>query len=85
MDPDTVELGWLNEDDIITNDSRVTVIESSNDSSNSTTSVITTVISFDPLFEDDVGTYSCYYIVNGSEISISIQLQNFISEQVLYL
>ena len=82
VDPDTVELGWLNEDDIITNDSRVT-IRSSNDSSNSTTSVITTIILFDPLFEDDEGSYSCYSRVNESEIITSIQLQNFRSTQVI--
>ena len=32
VDPDTIELGWLNEDDIITDDSRVTIVRSSNDS-----------------------------------------------------
>ena len=81
VDPDTVEFGWLNEDDIITNDSRVTIIESPNDSANNSSnvsiSVITTVIRFDPLFEDDEGIYSCYLIVNESEISTSIQLEDF--------
>ena len=81
VDPDTIELGWLNEDDIITNDSRVTIVRSS---TNFNTSIITTVIQFDPLFEDDEGTYSCYLLTNESEISTSIQLGNFKSEQVMY-
>ena len=79
VDPDTIELGWLNEDDIITNDSRVTIVRSS---TNFSTSVITTIIQFDPLFEDDEGTYSCYVLTNESEISTSIQLQNFRSEHL---
>ena len=81
MDPDTIELGWLNEEDIVTDDSRVTIIDSfadpSNDSSNFTVNMITTVIQFDPLFEEDEGNYSCYAIVNETERSTSIQLQNF--------
>ena len=80
MDPDTIELGWLNEDDIITDDSRVTIIESPDNSSNISTSVITTTIQFDPLFEDDKGTYTCFAVINESETVTSIQLQNFRSE-----
>ena len=87
MNPDTVVLSWVNKEDIITDDNRVTIIEPLNDSanntSNSSTSVITTVIRFDPLIENDEGTYSCYSIVNGSETFVSIQLQNFISKQVV--
>ena len=86
VDLDTFELGWLNEDDIITNDSRVTITEPLNDLANNTsnfsTSVITTVIRFDPLIENDEGTYSCYSIVNESETFVSIQLQNFISKEI---
>ena len=80
VDPDTIELGWLNEDDIITDDSRVTIVRSSNDSSNVSTSVITTVMLFDPLFEDDVGNYSCYSIATQSIKYTSIELQNFRSK-----
>ena len=80
VDPNTVELGWLNEDDIITDDSRVTIIESMHDSVNN---VITTVIHFDPLYEDDEGTYSCYSTINEVQKFTSIQLQNFRSEQVV--
>ena len=86
VDPDSIELGWLNEDDIVTNDNRVTITKSLNNSvnrsSNLTTSVITTVIQFDPLFEDDEGTYFCYLIVNESETFVFIHLQNFKSEQI---
>ena len=81
VDADTIELGWLNEDDIITNDGRVNILESpddpSNNSSNISTSVITTVLRFDPLYEDDEGTYSCFAIINESETTTSILLQNF--------
>ena len=86
VDPDTIELGWLNEDDIITDDSRVTITKSQNDSSNFNTSLITTTIQFDPLFEDDEGAYTCYSVVNESIKFSSINLQNFISKQLnLYL
>ena len=81
VDPDTIELGWLNEDDIITDDYRVTIVESpddlSNNSSNISTSVITTVLRFDPLYEDDEGTYTCFAVINESETFTSVQLQNF--------
>ena len=80
VDPDTIELGWLNEDDIVTNDSRVTVINSTSNSSNY---ISTVVIHFDPLFEEDEGTYFCYSIVNGTERFTSIQLQNFKSMYVI--
>ena len=80
MDPDTIELGWLNEDDIITDDSRVTIIESPDNLSNISTSVITATIQFDPLYEDDEGTYICYAVINESETTTFIQLQNFRSE-----
>ena len=86
VDPDTVELGWLNEEDIVTYDSRVTIINSLNNSMNNSfnfsTGVVTAVIRFDPLFEDDEGPYSCYLIVNESETFVSIQLENFISKQI---
>ena len=81
VDPDTIELGWINEDDIITDDSRVTIVETpddlSNNSSNINTSVITIVLRFDPLYEDDEGIYTCFAIIDESEAFASIQLQNF--------
>ena len=79
VDPDTIELGWLNEDNIITDDSRVTITESIS-MNNSFYDVITTVIRFDPLYEDDKGIYSCYAVINESEIFTSIQLQDFKSK-----
>ena len=78
VDPDTVELGWLNEDDIITDDSRVT-IDTSSDYFNDSTLV--TIIQFDPLTEEDEGEYTCYAIINGSFTFESINLQNFTSKQ----
>ena len=66
VNPDTIEFGWINEDDIITNDSRVTIVRSSNDSFNGSTLV--TTIRFDSLFEEDDDQYICYAIINGSFI-----------------
>ena len=77
VDPDTIELGWLNEDDIITNDSRVTIVTSSDYFNGST---LVTTIQFDPLIEDDENQYTCYAIVNGSFIFESINIQNLTSE-----
>ena len=77
VDPDTIELGWLNEDDIITDDNRVAIDTSSdyyNDSS------IATIIQFDPLIEDDEGEYICYAVINDTFIYESINLQNFTSK-----
>ena len=90
VDPDSIDLAWFNGEDIVTVDGRVTIVESTNDSTNTTfnsnSSVITTVIKFDPLFEDDEGTYSCYSMVNESVKFRSVQLQNFRSELfVMYL
>ena len=84
-DYDTIELAWLNEQDIVTADGRITIDKSSdnfessgNFESNATTP--TTTIQFDPLTEDDDGEYICYTKVNGSFIFESIQLQNFRSK-----
>ena len=81
VDLDTIELGWINEDDIITDDSRVIIVQSpdeiTNNSSNINTSVITTILRLDPLYEDDEGIYTCFAIIDDSEAFTSIQLQNF--------
>ena len=82
VDPDTVELGWLNEDDIITDDSRVTIDVSSDYFNDST---LVTIIQFDPLAEEDEDEYTCYAIINGSSIFESISLQNIISKLFLEL
>ena len=87
VDSDSIDLVWFNEEDIVTVDGRVNIVESTDDSTNFTsnfnTSVITTVIQFNPLFEDDEGTYSCYSMVNESVKFRSIQLQNFRSKQII--
>ena len=77
VDPDTVELGWLNEDEIITDDSRVT-IDTSSDYFNDST--LATIIQFDPLIEEDEGEYTCYAVINGSLIFKSMYQQNFASK-----
>ena len=82
VDPDTVEFGWLNEDDIITNDSRVTIDASSGYFNDST---LVTIIQFDPLSEEDENEYTCYAIINGSYIFESISLQNIRSKLFLVL
>ena len=79
VDPDTIELGWLNEDDIITDDSRVTVYLSDYFNHN-----LVTFIQFDPLIEEDEGEYICYVVMNGSLIFEFIDLQNFTSTYVHY-
>ena len=65
----TIELGWLNEDDIITDDSRVTIDTLSSDSS------LVTTIQFNPLNKEDDDEYICYAVINGSFLSNSIRLQ----------
>ena len=84
VDPDAIEIAWFNEDDIVTSDGRITIVESTNDSANFSinlnTSIISTTIQFDPLFENDEGTYACYSIVNESVKFESMQLQNFRSK-----
>ena len=77
VDPDAIELGWVNEDDIITDDSRVTINTSSDYHNDST---LVTVIQFDPLIEDDEGEYICFAIINGSFIIEYMVLQDFISK-----
>ena len=77
VDPDTIELGWLFEYDIITDDGRVT-IDTSSDYYNDSSLLI--IIQFDPLFEEDKGEYICYAVINNSFIIEHINLQNFTSK-----
>ena len=81
VDPNTVEFGWLNEDDIITNDSRVTIDTSVTYLNGST---LITTIQFNPLAEEDEDDYLCYAIIKRSFINESIYLQNFISKLSVY-
>ena len=76
VDPDTIELGWLNEDDIITDDSRVTI----DTSSHYINTTLVTTIQFDPLHEEDQDEYICYTIENGSFIFGLVNLQEFTSK-----
>ena len=73
VNPSTIELGWLDKEDIVTNDSRVNVNAYSNDST------LFTVIQFDPLTKADEDEYTCYAVINGSLVFESVNLQNFTS------
>ena len=82
-DPDDIELGWLNENEIITSDSRVTVSTSLNYFMNNTKD---TIIQFDPLIEDDdENEYYCYAIINGSFVFELTKLQNFTSTYAIIM
>ena len=83
VDPNSIELIWFNEEDIVTVDGRVSIVESANSLANfssNNTSIITTTIEFNPLFENDEGIYACYSIVNETVKFESIQLQSFRSK-----
>ena len=79
VDPDSIELAWLNEENIVTVDSRVTTNTSSDNDT------IVTTIQFDPLFEEDEGVYICYAIINESFIFESIELQDFRSKCINFI
>ena len=81
MDPNTIKFGWLNEDDIITDDNRVTIYTSSDYYNESS---LATIIQFDPLIEEDEGEYVCYAIMNESLTFEVINLTNFRSELYMY-
>ena len=85
VDPDVVELVWFNEEGVITVDSRVTIVNSMNSSSNYSINFITSIIQFNPLFDDDEGVYICSLVMNGSVQNTSIQLQNFRSMCMIYV
>ena len=74
VNPNTIELGWLNEGDIVTNDSRVNANAYSNDS------YLFTIIRFDPLFKEDEDEYICYAVINGSLVFESVYLENITSK-----
>ena len=76
VDPDIVKLGWVYENDIVTDDSRVT-INTSNDYFN--VSKLVSIIHFNSLIEEDEGEYICYAIINGSFVFEYTNLQNFTS------
>ena len=76
VDPDTVELEWLNADNITTDDGRITIISADN-STSLNSSTLSTTLQFDPLFEDDQGSYSCYSVVNDTLKFQTVELTNF--------
>ena len=76
VDPDTVELEWLNADNITTDDGRITVISTDN-STSVNSSTLSTTLRFDPLFEDDQGNYTCYSVVNDTLKFQTVELTNF--------
>jgi len=82
VDPDTVELEWLNDDNITTDDGRITIISDNSTSFDGTT--LSTRLRFDPLFEDDQGNYSCYSIVNDTLKFQTAELTNFRCEYTIY-
>ena len=79
VDPDTIELGWLNEEDIVTDDSRVTIYTSSDYSDYSP---LASTVQFGPLIEDDQGEYTCYAMINGLFLFQSITIEDFKSKQL---
>ena len=81
VDPDTIELGWIYKDDIITDGSRVT-IDASRYYFNENTLV--TIIKFLLLFEKDEGEYFCYAILNGLFVMESTIMQNFKSKPHIF-
>ena len=75
VDPGNAELGWLYQDDIITDDNRVTINNNFNEST------LNTVIQFDPVIEGDKDKdYICYALMNGSFIIQLIDFYNFTSK-----
>ena len=73
VDFGTIEFGWINEEHIVTDDSRVTIVKLNNDSN------LVTIIQFQFLSEDDEGKYICYTIQNDSLLYESTYLQHFTS------
>ena len=74
VEPSTIKLNWIKEGDIITDDSRVTVVTHYN------ATTITKSIHFDPLALEDEGKYTCYTIINGSLIYDFTEPQGFRSK-----
>ena len=79
VDPDTIELGWLNKEDIVTDVDRVTIYTSTNYSDYSP---LASTIQFDPLIEEDQGEYTCYAMINGLFLFQPINIENFKSKQL---
>ena len=80
IDPDSVELTWINADSIITADDRVTIIPT-NVTENLFSFTYTTIIQFAYLVEGDEGNYTCNVEVDDMMESSSTTLENLRSMQ----
>ena len=76
IDPDSVQLTWLDSDNIVTSDNRVTVTPT-NITSNAFSFTYTTVLQFVYLMEGDEGKYTCDLEADEMFESQTVQLQNF--------
>ena len=76
IDPDSVELIWLDSENIITSDNRVTVTPT-NITSNAFSFTYTTVLQFAYLMEGDEGNYTCNLVADEMLESQTVRLQNF--------
>ena len=79
IDPDLVDLTWINADSIITADNRVTII--TNITENPFSFTYTTIIQFAYLMEGDEGNFTCNVEVDDMMESSSITLGNLRSKQ----
>ena len=78
VDINTIRLGWLYEDDITTDNSRVTVDRLSYNFNNNT---LVKSIHFDPLTEEDANKeYICYVIINTLFVIESLALEHLKSK-----
>ena len=76
IDPDSVQLTWLDSESIVTSDNRVTVTPTSI-TNNAFSFTYTTILQFAYLMEGDEGNYTCDLIADGMFESQTVQLQNF--------
>ena len=81
IDPDSVDLTWKLDDNIITTDNRVTII--TNITENPFSFTYTTIIQFAYLMEGDEGNFTCNVEVDDMMESRSIVLENLRSMQIL--
>ena len=75
IDPNSVELTWINNDSIITTDNRVTITPT-NITENPSSFTYSTTIQFGYLMEGDEGSYTCNVAVDDMMESHSTTLQN---------
>ena len=81
IDPNSVQLIWLDSENIITSDNRVTVTPT-NITSNAFSFTYTTVLQFAYLMEGDEGNYTCNLVADDMFESQTVRLQNFRSMYV---